>query len=98
MLLPKATVQFNRLTITLCARQLGVVIMLVSLFCALAFWQFSRASEQRQQQAILSAKQQAAPVNFLSLDNPSSPEHHRKKVSVTGRYINQTILIENAYL
>ncbi len=97
LLLSKTTFQCRRLIIRLKATELLVLIIALAVFWSLAFWQLNRSSEKQLEQLKLAEKMQAAPVSLLSLEYPAQPHHQWKKVFVTGRYIDQSILIENAY-
>jgi cytochrome oxidase assembly protein ShyY1 len=96
LFLSTSMVKLKRLTIRVCFKDLFVLVVLISLFWSLAFWQLSRATEQHQLQLSLIAKSKAQPVALLSLDSPASLEHQSKKVVLTGRYIDKPLLIQNA--
>lgn len=97
MFLLKATAQLNRLVITWRSKELCLLIIVVAACWSLALWQLSRAGDKHQEALLLAAKKQAAAVALDSLSHPADARHQWKKVYVSGRYIDQSILIENTF-
>ncbi len=91
----KASVQINKLTIQLCLKDLCILITMLALFWSLALWQINRALDKSQQQTLLESKISASAIPLSSLQNPIASKHQKTKVTFTGRYIDQSILIEN---